>query len=171
MKFFITIFLLIINLTTLYGISEVPYPKNWKDFAKVTTPLSKIGRIPSCNEDVSSLPDIYQEIVSIYCAVKPEGPGEVEILVSDINSFKNRMDKHKNGTTFILHLKDLKLLFVTTWKNNKPLYGIYIEGGQDASNVLGSGLNPTDCRICHTGYGVYCTNGQCGTLLNNKHVQ
>jgi len=166
MKLFIKIFLLILfNFTTLYGISEVSYPVNWESFTKVNTPLSKIGMIPSCNADVSSLPDIYQETVSLYCAIKPEGPGEVEILVSNLKSFKNRTGNNQDGTTFILHLKDLKLLFVTTWKNNKPLYGIYIEGGQDVSNSVASGLNPRDCRLCHTGYGAYCTNGQCGTLL------
>lgn len=145
--------------------SEASFPANWKSFEKVTTPLSIIGALPDCNADVSSLPVIYQETVATYCAVKPGGPGAVEILISPSakSSFIKRAGKYPDGAEMILHLKDLKVLFVTTYKGNKPLYSIYTEDGQDAAGASGSGLNPNDCRTCHTGYGAFCLNGQCAT--------
>lgn len=154
-----------LTATTMFAaVSDASFPSNWKSFEKVVTPLSTIGALPGCNADVSSLPAIYQETVSMYCAVKPGGPGAVEILVSDKKAFKARTGKYKDDTFFILHLKELKVLFVTQWKDNKPLYGIYTHSGQDAANVLGSGLNPQDCKQCHTGYQAFCINGQCATL-------
>jgi len=150
--------------SVLFGASsEASYPANWKKFAKMTTPLTTIGALPGCDADVSSLPAIYQETVSTYCAVKPGGPGAVEVLSSNPKEFKTRNGKYSDGTFAILHLKDLKVLFVTEWKNNKPLYGVWTESGQDAANKPGSGLNPADCRACHTGYQAFCLNGQCAS--------
>ncbi len=152
--------------TMLFAGSESSYPSDWKNYESVSTPLATIGALPDCNADVSSLPVIYQETVSTYCAVKPGGPGAVEILVNSVgkSAFTKRDGNYPDGSVFILHLKDLKVLFITTYENNKPLYSIYTEDGQDAANVPGSGLNPNDCRTCHTGYGAFCLNGQCATL-------
>ena len=58
----------------------------------------------------------------------------------------------------------MKTLFVTSYKNNKPLYSVYTEDGQEAASFPGSGFNPNDCRTCHTAYGSFCINGQCSTL-------
>ena len=159
--------LVIVAMTTmLFAGSESSYPSDWKSYESVTTPLSIIGALPDCNADVSSLPAIYQETVAMYCAVKPGGPGAVAILVNKTakSSFAKRNGKFPDGSVMILHLKDLKVLFVTTYKGNKPLYSIYTEDGQDAANAPGSGLNPNDCRTCHTGYGAFCLNGQCASL-------
>ena len=152
--------------TVLFAASESSFPTDWKSYESVKTPLAMIGALPDCNADVSSLPAIYQETVATYCAVKPGGPGAVEILVNKKakNTFAKRNGKFPDDAVMILHLKDLKILFVTTYKKNKPLYSIYTEGGQDAANVPGSGLNPNDCRTCHTGYGAFCVNGQCASL-------
>jgi len=150
-------------ITMFAASSEASFPSSWKSFSSVNTPLSGIGALPGCDADVSSLPAIYQETVAMYCAVKPGGPGAVSILASDATAFKNRSGTYNDDTFFILHLKDLKILFVTEWKSNKPLYGIYLENGTDAANVVGSGLNPQDCRTCHTGYGAFCSNGQCAS--------
>ena len=152
-----------LTATTMFAASEASFPANWKSFTSMNTPLSGIGALPGCDADVSSLPAIYQETVATYCAVKPGGPGKVEILASDADAFKARSGKYKDGTFYILHLKDLKILFVTEWKNNKPLYGVYLENGTDAANKVGTGLNPNDCRKCHTGYGAFCINGQCAS--------
>jgi len=147
--------------TSLFGASEAKFPANWKSFTNMTTPLTKIGALPGCDADVSSLPPIYQETVATYCAIKPGGPGAVEVLTNDPASFKARNGKYKNGTYSILHLKDLKVLFVTEWENNKPLYGTFTEDGKDVAQ--GKGLTPKDCRTCHTGYEAFCVNGQCGS--------
>jgi len=157
------IVLMVAMATMLFAGSEASFPSDWKSFKSVQTPLAIIGALPDCNADISSLPAIYRETVATYCAVKPGGPGKVEILVNDADSFAKRSGSYKDGTTFILHLKDLKVLFVTTYKGNKPLYSIFTESGADAANVKGSGLNPEDCRTCHTGYSAFCLNGQCGT--------
>jgi len=150
---------------SLFAKSESVFPSDWKNFESITTPLSTIGALPDCNADVSSLPLIYQETVTTYCAVKPGGPGAVEILVNKTGkeAFVKRNGHYPDNATFILHLKDLKVLFVTTYHANKPMYSIYTEDGTDAANVPGSGLNPNDCRTCHTGYGAFCINGQCAT--------
>lgn len=158
------VLLIALTLSAFAG-SEAAYPVHWKSYESVKTPLAAIGALPDCNADVSSLPAIYQETVATYCAVKPGGPGAVEILVSKSakEPYAKRNGKFPDGATMILHLKDLKVLFVTTYKGNKPLYSIYTEDGQDAAGKPGSGLNPNDCRKCHTGYGAFCVNGQCAT--------
>jgi len=159
------IMLFIAVSVVLFAGSESSYPSDWKNYESVKTPLVTIGALPDCNADVSSLPAIYQETVATYCAVKPGGPGAVEVLVNKVgkSAFTKRDGHYPDGATFILHLKDLKVLFVTTYKGNKPFYSIYTEDGQDAANKPGSGLNPRDCRTCHTGYGAFCVNGQCAT--------
>ena len=159
------IILLVALVATVFGASESSFPADWKSYKNVTTPLSVIGALPDCNADVSSLPAIYQETVATYCAVKPGGPGAVEILVNATAAtpFAKRTGTYPDGAVMILHLKDLKVLFVTTYKANKPLYSIYTEDGQDAAGADGSGLSPNDCRTCHTGYGAFCLNGQCAT--------
>lgn len=160
------IFVTVAMATMLFAGSESEFPSDWKSYESVSTTLTSIGALPGCDADVSSLPTIYQETVSTYCAVKPGGPGAVAVLVNATakDSFKKRSGSYPDGSVMILHLKDLKVLFVTTYKANKPLYSIYTEDGQDAANVPGSGLNPNDCRTCHTGYGAFCLNGQCGAL-------
>lgn len=157
--------MLIATATILFAGSESSYPSDWKSYDSIKTPLAVLGALPDCNADVSALPAIYQETVATYCAIKPGGPGAVAILVnkSAKGPFAKRDGKFPDGATMILHLKDLKVLFVTTYKGNKPLYSIYTEDGQDAANTPGSGLNPNDCRTCHTGYGAFCINGQCAT--------
>ena len=152
--------------TMLFGASESSFPSDWKSFESVNTTLTSIGALPGCDADVHTLPTIYQETVSTYCAVKAGGPGAVAILVNATakDAFKKRDGKFPDGSVLILHLKDLKVLFVTTYKGNKPLYSIYTEDGTDAANKPGTGLNPNDCRTCHTGYGAFCINGQCGSL-------
>lgn len=159
------IMLFIAVSVVLFAGSESSYPSDWKNYESVKTPLVTIGALPDCNADVSSLPAIYQETVATYCAVKPGGPGAVEVLVNKVgkSAFTKRDGHYPDGATFILHLKDLKVLFVTTYKGNKPFYSIYTEDGQDAANKPGSGLNPRDCRTCHSGYGAFCVNGQCAT--------
>ena len=159
--------LLFISLATmLFAKSEGSFPQNWSKFNSVSTPLTHIGALPGCDADVSSLPPIYKETVSTYCAVKPGGPGKVAILVNNVakDSYKKRDGKFKDGSVLILHLKDLKLLFTTEYKGGKPLYGVFTEDGKDVSNKVGSGLNPQDCRTCHTGYEAWCVNGQCGSI-------
>ena len=159
------IILVLAFVSSVFAGSEAAYPTDWKSFESVSTPLTHIGALPDCNADVSSLPAIYQETVATYCAVKPGGPGAINVLVNAKAKvpFAKRDGKFPDGASMILHLKDLKVLFVTTYKGNKPLYSIYTEDGQDAANVPGSGLNPADCRTCHTGYGAFCLNGQCAT--------
>ena len=153
----------LMTLSLFSASSEATFPQDWKTFSKASTPLTAIGALPGCDADVNGLPPIYQETVATYCAVKAGGPGAIAVLVSDKEAFKKRSGTYKDDTFYILHLKDLGVLFVTQWKNNKPLYGIYTESGQDAANVLGSGLNPQDCRKCHTGYAAFCLNGQCAS--------
>jgi len=150
----------------VFGASETKFPADFKNFINVDTLLSKdVGALPGCDANVSSFPAIYQETVAQYCAVKPGGPGKVSIKVSKKSAaaYKKRTGKYADGDTFILHLEDLKVLFVTEYKGGKPMYGIWTESGVDAAGAKGSGLNPNDCRTCHTGYQAFCINGQCGT--------
>ncbi len=155
-----------LSVSLLAG-SEASYPATWKEFVSVKTPLMKAGgALPGCDADVSSLPKVYQETVATYCAVKEGGPGAVEILVAPeaLETYKARNGAFHDGDTLILHLKDLQVLFVTSYKGNKPLYGVYDESGKDVASSEGSGLHPNDCRTCHTGYEAFGVNGQMGSL-------
>jgi hypothetical protein len=144
---------------------ETPFPTDWKSWTSVTTTLTTIGALPGCEADVSSFPPIYQETVETYCPVRPEGPGAVAVLVKPdaLASYKVRDGKLVEGTNMILHLKDLHLLFVTGHKNGVPAYAVYKEDGTDATGADGI-LSANTCRVCHTGYGAFCNNGQCGSM-------
>jgi hypothetical protein len=150
---------------TVYAAGETPFPADWKSWKSVTTTLTTIGALPGCEADVSSFPPIYQETVETYCPVRPEGPGAVGVLVKPdaMASYKVRDGKLVEGSNMILHLKDLQLLFVTGLKDGMPAYAVYKEDGTDATGADGI-LSANTCRVCHTGYGAFCVNGQCGTL-------
>ena len=63
-----------------------------------------------------------------------------------------------------VHLKDLKVLFVTAIKGGQPAYGVFTEDGKDiAAGDPSSPLATKTCVTCHTGYQAFCINGQCGT--------
>ena len=159
----------IFAVVSIFAKSECEFPSDFKNYVKVDTPLAAIGgALPPCNADVSKLPKIYQETVMTYCAIRAEGPGKVEILVkpSALEAFKKRNGQFKDGDTLVMWLKDLKVIFVTTYKNNKPLYGAFTEDGKDVTSKIGSGLHPKDCRTCHSGYSAFCVNGQCGKVIN-----
>jgi len=169
MKSFKALSLALAGLTVAaFAASEASYPSDWKSYTSVETPLMKAGgALPGCDADVSSLPEHYQKTVATYCAVTPTGPGKVEILVkpSALPVYKAFTGKFKKGDSTILHLKDLKILFVTGYDAaGAPLYGVYDESGKDMSGAEGSGLHPQDCRKCHTGYAAYGANGQMGKL-------
>lgn len=149
-----------------FAAGETTFPSDWKSWVSVSTPLASIGALPDCDADVSSLPPIYQETVEIYCNVRPQGPGAVAILVkpSELESYKAKNGKIKDGPSMILHLKEMKLLFVTGYKDNKALYSVFKEDGTDITVTDSSSpLSANSCRTCHTGYEAFCTNGQCAT--------
>lgn len=153
-----------VTLTTLaQAQSQADFPKDWKKWTAAKTPLTSIGALPGCEADVSKLPPIYQETVATYCAVKKDGPGKVSILVkpSAMKAFQQRKGKFKNGTNMILHLKELKVLFVLGHKKGKPVYGVFQENGKDIAAKKGI-LATSTCVTCHTGYKSFCINGQCG---------
>lgn len=139
-------------------------PADWAKWNSVSTPLTAIGALPGCDANVSSLPPIYQETVKIYCGVKPGGPGKVAILVRPeaMKAFSARDGKFPDGANMILHLKDMKALFVTTYVGGKPTYNVFTEDGKDATAPSGP-LAAATCVTCHTGYQSFCKNGQCGS--------
>jgi len=156
---------LALYLTSIAGASsETVFPTDWKNWTSVGTTLTKVGAIPGCDADVSGFPPIYQETVATYCNVKQGGPGKVAILVNpaDLANYKARNGHFSNGTNMILHLLDMKVLFVTGHSGGNVAYGVFTEDGKD----LGASSGPLDlgkCRLCHTGYQAFCLNGQCGT--------
>lgn len=143
---------------------ETSFPADWKSWSPVTTTLTTIGALPGCDADVSGFPPIYQETVETYCAVRPEGPGAVAVLVKPdvVAGYKARNGEFADGSNMILHLKDLQLLFVTGYKGGKPVYSVFKEDGSDATGSDGI-LSANTCRVCHSGYEAFCINGQCGT--------
>lgn len=152
--------------TISFAGGETSYPSDWQSWTSVSTPLTGIGALPGCEADVSSLPPIYQETVETYCGVRPEGPGAVAILVkpSELASFQAKDGKMKDGPTMILHLKDMKLLFVTGYKTGHVGYSVFKEDGTDITAAdPSSALSANACRTCHSGYEAFCTNGQCAT--------
>ncbi len=146
--------------------SETPFPGGWNSWNSVSTVLTRIGALPGCDADVSMLPPIYQETVETYCAVRPAGPGAVAVLVKPqvADKFSARSGNYPDGTNLILHLKELKLLFVTDHKDGAVRYGVFKEDGTDVTDENSdSPLSANACRVCHTGYSAFCAYGQCAT--------
>ncbi len=139
-------------------------PSDWAKWTSVKTPLTEIGALPDCSANVATLPPIYQETVKVYCGVRPGGPGKVGILVRPeaMKAFSARDGKFPDGANMILHLKDMKALFVTTYTGGKPTYNVFTEDGKDATAASGP-LAAATCVTCHTGYQAFCKNGQCGS--------
>ncbi len=136
------------------GGGETPYPADWSSWNSVSTPLTGIGALPGCDADVSSLPPIYQETVEIYCAVRPQGPGAVAVLVKPTlaETYVKRNGNYPDGSNLILHLKELKLLFVTGHKGGTPMYSVFKEDGTDVTDAAAaSPLSAGVCRECHSG--------------------
>ncbi len=139
-------------------------PADWSQWATVKTPLAEAGgALPGCDANVSTLPPIYQETVKTYCGVKPGGPGKVAILVRPdaMKAYASRDGKFPDGANMILHLKDMKAIFLTTHTNGKPSYSVHTEDGKDVTAPNGA-LAAQTCNTCHTGYQAFCKNGQCG---------
>lgn len=156
--------MLIVSLA--FAGSETPFPSDWKSWTSASTPLTAIGALPGCDADVSSLPPIYQETVETYCAVRPEGPGAVAVLVKPdvVSAFTARSGNYPDGTNLILHLKELQLLFVTGYSGGNAQYGVFKEDGTDVTDANTDGiLGVNTCRVCHTGYAAFCVNGQCAS--------
>lgn len=138
-------------------------PADWNKWTAVKTPLIEIGALPGCDANVASLPPIYQETVKTYCGVKPGGPGKVAVLVRPdaMAAYSARNGKFPEGANMILHLKDMKAIFLTSYKGGKPVYSVHTEDGKDATAPNGP-LAAATCNTCHTGYQAFCKNGQCG---------
>lgn len=158
--------LMIIGFT--YNISEAAdatFPADWQKWTSVSTTLTGIGALPDCSADVSKLPPIYQEAVATYCGVRQGGPGKVAVLVnpSVMDTYKARNGKFKDGVNMILHLKDMKVLFVTAHNGGSAAYGVFNEAGKDLTAKEGA-LAASTCKSCHTGYAAFCVNGQCGKI-------
>lgn len=148
----------------VHAASDAPFPSDWKSWTSVNTTLTGIGALPDCSADVSKLPPIYQKTVETYCSVKPGGPGKVAVLVkpSAVKNFDARDGKFADGASMILHLKDMKVLFVTGYKGGTPGYGVFTEEGKDITAASGP-LATETCVACHTGYQAFCKSGQCGS--------
>ena len=145
------------------SLAAATLPDNWREWTAVQTPLAKIGALPGCDADVSSLPGIYQRTVGLYCGVRPEGPGTVRVLVSDLAlpAYHFRNGDFPNGAQTALHLSDLGVLMVTTYENGAPVYQVFKEDGEEITADDGP-LSAEVCAQCHI--DASCVNGQCGAL-------
>lgn len=147
-----------------FQVNAASLPADWASWTVVKTPLMEAGgALPGCDANVSSLPPIYQETVKTYCGVKPGGPGKVAILVRPdvMKSYAARDGKMPDGANMILHLKDMKAIFLTTHVGGKPTYSVHTEDGKDVTSASGP-LAASTCVTCHTGYQAFCVGGQCG---------
>lgn len=138
-------------------------PADWSKWTSVKTTLTGIGALPGCDANVAALPPIYQETVKTYCGTRPGGPGKVAVLVRPevMDAYSARNGKFPDGANMILHLKDMKAIFLTTHKGGKPVYSVHTEDGKDATAPNGP-LAAATCNTCHTGYQAFCKGGQCG---------
>jgi hypothetical protein len=146
-------------------VNAASLPADWSKWTAVKTPLIEAGgALPGCDANVSSLPTIYQETVKTYCGVKPGGPGKVQILVRPeaLKAYSARDGKMPDGANMILHLKDIKAIFLTTYAGGKPSYSVHTEDGADVTAATGP-LSAGTCVTCHTGYQAFCQTGQCGS--------
>lgn len=154
----------ILSMTTRAE-ADPGFPSDWAKWNKVTTPLVKIGALPDCKADVHTLPPIYQETVATYCGVKAGGPGKVEVLVKPASAaiYDARKGNFPDGSNLILHLMDMKVLFVTSHKGGEASYSVYSEDGKNITAPSGP-LSSGTCTTCHTGYTAFCVSGQCGKV-------
>jgi hypothetical protein len=138
-------------------------PDDWRTWTAVDTRLAKLGALPGCDADVSSLPSIYQRTVGLYCGVRPEGPGKVRVLVSQsaLPAYHFRNGEFPEGAQAALHLSDLGLLMVTTYENGAPVYQVFKEDGEEVTAEEGP-LSAAACASCHLDPS--CINGQCGAI-------
>lgn len=165
MKYLVTIaFGWFAMFASAFAGSATPFPADWKSWTSMNTTLTGIGALPDCSADVSKLPPIYQKTVETYCSVKAGGPGKVAVLVkpSAIEAYTARSGKFADGSSMILHLKDMKVLFVTGHKGGAPVYGAFTEEGKDITAASGP-LAAETCTTCHSGYQAFCKGGQCAT--------
>ncbi len=154
---------------TSWAASKTAFPKDWKTWTVVKTPLATVGgALPSCDADISKLkvPEIYVQTIATYCNVRKQGPGKTRVLVKpdQLAKYQMRAGKFTNGTNLILHLEELKVLFVTGYEGDKIHYGVYTEEGKDITAKAGP-LAVKTCVMCHTGYKAYCQGGQCGRVV------
>lgn len=151
-----------------YGVAgaDIAFPKGWQNWVAVNTPLTEIGLLPGCDADVSNLPPIYQETVATYCSVRLGGPGKVSVLVNPkaLRTYEARNGKFPDGPNLVLHLKDMKVLFVIGHKGGVAKYGVFTEAGKDITAPSGP-LAKDTCINCHTGYKAFCVAGQCGRVV------
>lgn len=154
---------LLLTLTAFYA-HAAEFPSDWRKWTPVNTALTEVGALPDCKADVSKLPAIFQKTVETYCSIKAGGPGKVAVLVNPgaMKAFEARDGKFPDGNNLILHLKDMKVLFVTSHKAGVPSYAVYVEDGKDVTGSQAS-LKAETCVSCHTGFQAYCKAGQCGT--------
>lgn len=155
---------LVVLLLVGLQVQAADLPADWTKWTVVKTPLMEAGgALPGCDANVSSLPAIYQETVKTYCGVKPGGPGKVAILVRPeaMKAYTARDGKLPDGANMILHLKDIKAVFLTSHIGGKPSYSVHTEDGKDGTAPSGP-LSSATCVTCHTGYQSFCVNGQCG---------
>lgn len=151
-------------LASVATVQAASLPADWASWTVIKTPLMEAGgALPGCDANVSSLPPIYQETVKTYCGVKPGGPGKVAILVRPevMKAYTARDGKFPDGANFILHLKDMKAIFLTTHTGGKVSYSVHTEDGKDVTAPSGP-LSAQTCVTCHTGYQAFCVGGQCG---------
>lgn len=146
--------------------SDVAFPAGWEKWIAVNTPLTEIGVLPGCDADISKLPPIYQETVATYCSIRPGGPGKVRVLVNPdvLEVYEKRNGRFPDGSSIVLHLEDMKVLFVLGHKGGEARYGVFTETGKDIAAPDGP-LAMETCINCHTGYKAFCVKGQCGRLV------
>jgi hypothetical protein len=147
--------------------ADPAFPADWSKWTSVSTPLTKIGALPDCKADVKTLPPIYQETVATYCNVRVGGPGKVRVLVNPaaLETYKSRNGKFADGGNLVLHLQDMKVLFVTSHKGGAPAYAVFTEDGKNITATQGP-LSAATCQTCHSGYSAFCVGGQCGKPAN-----
>lgn len=145
---------------------DIPFPADWAKWNNMKTKLSALNALPSCDGEniaVSQFPQIYQKVVELYCGLKANGPGRVDVLVNPAaqQSYDARDGKMPDGTNMILRFDAVKLLLVTAHKGGKPSYAVFTEAGEKV--VTTGPLAVETCQTCHTGFQSFCKNGQCGS--------
>lgn len=145
---------------------EVQFPADWAKWTKQKTKLSALNSLPSCdgeNVAVSQFPQVYQKVVELYCGLKANGPGRVDILVKPEvqKNYDARDGKFPDGANMILRFDAVKLLLVTAHQGGKPVYAVFTEAGEKV--VTTGPLAVETCQNCHTGFQAFCKNGQCGS--------
>lgn len=140
-----------------YAKSNADFPVGWEEWPVVAT-----GTISGTETALpADMPAILRETFKTYNWIN-EGKGSfynVRVNPTQKDAYLAGKGQFDDGTTAVMELVDIKVLFVTEHLLGEPQYGAYAFDGTD---LMGSGhvsLEHKTCVSCHSGFTQFFLSG------------